>query len=380
VKRIVVLAALFCLPSVVHADQMRVTSYDMDDSGGIVRLESNTAVGEPWVRVDGKMVRVWFPHIVDIARFDHEREGDQPIKALALRPGASDTAVLRVDLGNARHITPSDVEITRNGPQVSVQIKVPLPKVATPAASEVTQPTRHAEPAPNAGKHSSLAAAEAPPTAAAAAPLAAKASTATTDVSAAKSSLMPAMADMPAELSKQSQPTLMYLMIASLVLAAILGALQYNNKRKPSAKPQIEVLGARRLGHRQELLIVRALGSDHLLLCTAGRAERVASSPTPMPSAPDSYSRGEESQAGGIGLMSRLSSHSRLRKLLDNVEHEAPADEEHNLPLTPKQNPFGAELFSAARKQAAIHSLPAPRKRQSEAVAGIDRLRKRAAT
>jgi hypothetical protein len=374
--RMVILAVLCALPNLARADQMRVTSYDMDDVGGVVRLESDATVGEPWVRVDAHAVRVWFPHVVDIARFDHEREAGQPIRALALRPGANDTAVLRIDLGTSRHVKQSDVEVTRNGLQAIVQIhmpKQPLADPATQAPLAADQPTALAS---NASKAVPLAAAAAVP------PPAANAT-----------ALQPALpGDLPlgkalsgaapAELSKEQPPTLLYLLIATVLLSIVLGALQFMGKRKPSVKPQIEVLGARRLGHRQELLIVRALGSDHLLLCTGGRAERVASTPTPVPQAlpAESQVRGEDSQAGGLNLISRLSSHHRMRKLLDSVDHDNSDDVVDPMPLT-KPNPFGAELFSAARKQAAVHSLPAGRTRQqSEAVAGIDRLRKRAAT
>jgi hypothetical protein len=66
-----------------------------------------------------------------------------------------------------------------------------------------------------------------------------------------------------------------------------------------------------------------------------------------------------------------------LRKLLDSVNREVPQEAE---PLAAEKplHPFGAELFSAARKQQrALASLPARSGRQSESVAGINRLRKR---
>jgi hypothetical protein len=156
----------------------------------------------------------------------------------------------------------------------------------------------------------------------------------------------------------------------------------YNRRRGITHKPAIEVLGTRRLGHRQELMIVRALGSDHLLLCTAGRAERVASTPTPplppeetlhLPPTPPT------SQAGGIGLISRLSSQHRLRKLLDNVEAEAEAEADAAPEQPAYGRGFGAELYSATRKQGSgLYSVPV--RPQSDAVAGISRLRKRTAT
>jgi hypothetical protein len=132
-------------------------------------------------------------------------------------------------------------------------------------------------------------------------------------------------------------------------------------------------------------MIVRALGADHLLLCTNGRAECVASSPSPtglgLPADTRSEPRGAQesepaqtpSQAGGIGIISRLSSQSRLRKLLDSVDSEHHDDAD--------KDAFGDELASVTRKhrRPSLHSLPAPATAHpaSDAVAGITRLRQR---
>ena len=61
------------LPALAHADRLRVTSYDMDDVGGTVRLEADAPLGEPWLRIEGRSIKIWFPHIQDVAKFDHER-------------------------------------------------------------------------------------------------------------------------------------------------------------------------------------------------------------------------------------------------------------------------------------------------------------------
>ena len=119
------LAAGLGIQGFAHAKQIRLLSYDEDDRGGLVELASDVPIGEPWLRVDGHSVRVWFPQVEDIARFDHERDANDPIRALFLRPGASDTAVLRIELGASRKIKPSDVEVTRNGQHASVRVRVP---------------------------------------------------------------------------------------------------------------------------------------------------------------------------------------------------------------------------------------------------------------
>ena len=398
------LAALCWMPGVAQANQLRLVSYDMDDSGGLVRLASDSEIGEPWLRVEGRSVRIWFPKVKEIARFDHERDSSDPIHALSLRPGTSDTAVLKIELGSllAHKIKPSDVEIIRQAGEASVRIRVPQPEkpIETAQASVPLAIQRIAQPASSIKPEASAKPA-APATPALGTEVESPASAAisgkdeTAKQPAAAETLFGSAASSAVPLAKESKPTLLYLIFASIVLGGVYGGLQYYNKRRrPAAllRPEIEVLGARRLGHRQELVIVRALGSDHLLLCTGGRAERVASTPTPVALPPAGPKGPDDTQAGGIGLISRLSSHHRLRKLLDSVDQEMPQEEAEAPALSepatsPRLNGFGAELFSASRKQqqrAQLYSVPpappARDRRQSEAVAGLDRLRKRVAT
>jgi hypothetical protein len=370
------------VPGLVHADALRVTSYDMDDAGGTLRLESDAPIGEPWLRIDGKVVRIWFPHVVDVARFENERNADDPIHSLSLRPGASDTAVVRVELGSARRIGRDDIEVVRNGAKAAIALRVQTPgkKNAEPVAAA----------AKNARPVQQLTAAEPEP---------AKPAPVATPQPAPEPAAQPVFASKPAAPLDLSTPktdpaaghSFMLLGAATFILGAVYLGLQLYNKRRPQLqkKPGIEVLGVRRLGHRQELLIVRALGQDHLILCTAGRAERVASTPTPfaLPGggepepAPALRAPGADTQAGGIGLISRLSSQHRLRKLLDSVERETEAPERER--EREHTGTFGAELMTAHRRgsrRPSLHSLPGPAAagRQSDAVAGITRLRRRA--
>lgn len=382
-KFIVLSLGLLMTPALAHADQLRVSSYDMDDAGGTVRLESNAAIGEPWMRVDGKVVRIWFPHVTEIARFDHERSNEDPIRALQLRPGASETAVLRIELGSARRITPQDIEVSRHGVQASVALRVgPHKQPAETSANAARTPVASARPEPQL----TAAAARAPAAPEAAAPV--EAAPAALPLSAASKPTPAAGEDagedgLPLQGAKADSAghSLLLLGITSFLLAGVYFGVQLWNKPKGQRPgvpaPSIEVLGTRRLGPRQELMIVRALGSDHLLLCTGGRAERVASTPSPvlaLPAEASPETPPPPSQAGGIGLISRLSSQHRLNKLLDSMEHESDGTEEREHTGT-----FGAELYSATRasKRPSLHPLPAPGRRQSEAVAGITRLRQR---
>jgi flagellar biogenesis protein FliO len=402
--------ALLLLPSVAQADRLRVTSYDMDGSGGTVRLESDAPVGEPWLRIDGKTIKIWFPHIQDVSRFDHERESSEPIRALALRGGGSETAMLRVELGNGQSIVREDIAVARDGLQAVVKLRIPSAQpvaVSAPAPVPAPQPSAAPTAAPAAVTTPPPAAAAAVPAAAAPGPRTATTTTTTSPATAAPSndlSGIGAASDNAEtddglgtleEKGEQSRGTLWLLGAASVLLTFVYFGVQHLQRTKKLIRPpsSIEIVGSRRLGHRQELLIVRALGADHLLLCTNGKAERVASSPsggvlalpadttatslaTDKPAAastPNEPEPGAEpvTQAGGI--ISRLSSQHRLRKLLDSVDAEnlEAEDEEQN-------RGFNDELLTATQKRRALlHSLPAPAARQSEAVSGITRLRQR---
>ena len=379
---------------VAHADQLRVTGYDMDDQGGSVNLESDAPMGEPWMRIEGKMLKIWFPHIDQVSRFDHERDSAEPIKALALRSGGSDTGMLRVELGSQRHVNREDISIVRNGQQATVRVRMPVP--GKPAAAAYVEP--QAARAPQALPAQVPAPVAPQPVAAAPQALAAAAPAAQEPVAKEPSPLGAAgtKADDDADAlgalrddSERRTSPIVWLGFATLVLGGAWAGLQLLQKRKKPQRelPSIEVVGTRRLGPKQELMIVRALGSDHLLLCTNGHAERVASSPSPtglalpaeLPAEPAQSSESQQrpSQAGGIGIISRLSSQHRLRKLLDSVDNEGDA-EGH-------EGDFGEELASVTRKhrRPSLHSLPpaspsmpAPRM-PSEAVAGITRLRQR---
>lgn len=373
-KYIVLTLGLLMMPQLARADQLRVTSYDMDDAGGTVRLESDGAIGEPWTKIDGKLVRIWFPHVTDIARFENERSSDDPIHALQLRPGASETAVLRIELGSSHRITSEDIEITRHGSQAQIALRVGPHKPAAESAAPARSSGASARPEPQltAAEPAQPVAEPAP----AAPPISAKPAAGVADKTEEDDDALP----LQASKADAGSHSLIMLGISSMLLAGVYFGVQLWSKKRrrgEAAAPSIEVLGTRRLGHRQELMIVRALGADHLLLCTGGRAAHVASTPSPVLALPADTSSGEKapaSQAGGIGLISRLSSQHRLNKLLDSMDQESEAENEREHTGT-----FGAELYSAARsgKRPSLHSLPAPGTRQSEAVAGITRLRQR---
>jgi hypothetical protein len=394
-KRIVSVAQALCAcsaliglsPSVGHAHEIRVSSYEMSEAGGVVLLESDAPIGEPWLRVESKSVRVWFPNLADVARFDHQRDVSEPIRSLLLRPGASDSAVVRIEVGTGRQLTRDNIEITRDGQTARIRVKFPVAgraPVATPAPSaHVTKPaaaSASAVPPPSAAKPLVLSDTAAP--AAAAVP-----------------ALKPSPAVTPAKTASVgfaggSNQNIGLLLMISAILLAVYTCLKKFAKPRTIHAQDIEVLSARSLGKGSQLLLVRALGSDHLLVASQGRIERVASEPSrvdiplekpsiaPPPSAAPVSAAADDSQAEGLGVFTKLSSRSRLRKLLDAVDKENP--EAESLPAAApaprdsrRPNAFGPELLSAMNhhKLTGLSSLPSIASKQSEAVAGIARLR-----
>lgn len=389
------LAAL--VPSVGHAHELRVSSYEMSEAGGVVLLESDAPIGEPWLRVESKSLKVWFPNVVDVARFDHMRDTSDPIRALLLRPGAANSAVVRIDVGTGRKLTRDNIEITRDGPTARIRVSFPVsahtpvatpgPAIElTPAATAVAQVVSQ----PSAAKPLVLNGQAKPETAAAAASPAPPASK--------SRAIGGASASTTTNLSFAggAGQNLGLLMLISAVLLGVYACLKKFGKPRTIRAQDIEVLSARRLGNRSELLLVRALGSDHLLVTSPGRIERVASAPSPidppllLPSiptlaaAPACAAAEADSQANGLGIITKFSSRSRLRKLLDAVDKESAANESDPPPPPPaaardsrRPHAFGPELLSALNhhKLTGLSSLPSIASKQSEAVAGIARLR-----
>jgi hypothetical protein len=386
------------LPAVGHAHEIRVSSYEMSETGGVVVLESDALIGEPWLRVDSKHVRVWFPDLVDVARFDHQRDSSEPIRSLVLRPGAQDSAVIRIEVGANRTLTRDNIQIVRDGQTARIRVSFPpagRAPVATPAAPR-TAPAPAAKVTPAA----TAPASPLPPPSAAKPLYAREAQPAVKGASAVGAVAKPATAKPTTLGFAGSNQNLGLLMMLSAILLAVYACIKRFAKPRTIRAQDIEVLSARRLGKGSEMLLVRALGSDHLLVTSGGRTERVASVPSPVeeplllapsftapPSAaPATAPAPEESQAEGLGVIAKLSSRSRLRKLLDAVDKETREAESVPAPSAPsaaaardsrRPNAFGPELLSAINhhKLTGLSSLPSIANKQSDAVAGIARLR-----
>jgi flagellar biogenesis protein FliO len=365
-----------------HANRLKVDSYKFDDGTGVVELSSKGVLGEPWMRFEHGEVRIWFPDIEDISRFDHN-DGEHAIHSVRLRYGSDNTAVLKIDLSDRRTLRKDDIEVMRNGPHATITIR-----------TEPKEPVKAQEPAAATQAPLALKAAP-PPFAQKPAPLQGSAylQALSTGV---RSPTLPAAkaAHKPLKFSADHNTLssgMGALLLTALALGVIYGFIHFGTRRKsPLAKQsQIEVLSSKRIGHRHQLVLVRALGQDHLLSLHGGRAECLSSvaAGTAMPDQPSLEPRDSDDTSGkgrGIAMFNPFLSKRR--------PWESVLEEGINTPSKNKSKseapPFGDELLNFVRTQQSRRSTPAMASAtgapgvstsfSSEAVAGIARLRARA--
>ena len=157
-------------------------------------------------------------------------------------------------------------------------------------------------------------------------------------------------------------------------------------KKTSKAGPvsDIEIISTKRIGNKHQLLVVRALGEDHLLSINAGRTDRITSLPIPEsvyaePEGADEPALASGTEEASEGLMSKIQ--QRLGMASQRPTKPAPPsssiDEERvSLSQAAKMRAFGKEL---RRAEGATKAQSTPPSGTSDAVAGLIRLRERRA-
>jgi flagellar biogenesis protein FliO len=353
--------------AVAHANRLKVESYKTDETTGVIELSAKDPIGEPWMRFEHGEIRIWFPDIDDINRFDRN-DGEHPIRSVRLRYGSDNTAVLKVDLNDRKTLRKDDIEIVRNGPHATIAIHAVRKAVAKPQLPVQAQ----VEPKP-----AQLAPQPAP--AIAPAPL---------HPSSYKQPL-PAATRIPSAPAKKPHPSLHFsaehpgfgssvgaLILTAVGLGGIYGFIRLNARRQRTLGHglAIQVLSTRRIGHRHQLVLVRALGQDHLLSLHGGRAECLSSVASPANT--DQTPPEQSATRSALGLFAPL--------LGKRKPWEALANETDDDKTKSSGGPFSDELLGFVRNQARRNASKAPAADgvttsiSSEAVAGIARLRNRA--
>jgi len=337
--------------SVITDCDMRRADHDVE-----IRVEATETFGEPArIRTSPGFIRVWFP-ATQATRLEPRAEVDG-IRFVRVRSGIDDMAVVIIRLDSMRRLDESDVTIEREGGVARIRLdgsalgfaqRVPAPREDEPSAAEVeeTEPEASGDEAPSAE-------AEAPAAEAAATP---PGRPLFGDTSAAAAGPIP---------DEGSSPLTMLVALLALLGVAYLAVAVWRSRRGRGgdrARPDIRVVGQRRVGARHQIMVVRALGQDHLLSVCAGQTSLIASVPSPL-----SEDLGD---GGGVAEDAtpflRLSSEPGVGNDTTRAARTATEDRPR----------FGAELLRAAQRNVTDHvtlSAPPP----SDAVAGLLRLREK---
>lgn len=324
-----------------------------------VRVLADAPLENARVRTESGHVRVWFSNVSNRPRLEIDGDG-RAIRRVALAPGMEETIVLRIDLGDDVRVPANDVRIEPTPDGCLVHVPTGWLPPAAPEPTTATPP-----PAPTAAANAAT------PNAAATSPATNVATNAanprTTDDAGDE-----AVADPNPASDAEAAPALgarrdrdsstlgtrpaseLPIATLGLIALALLGAWLYAKKhRRTSAeRSDIQILATHRLGPKHQLLVVRALGQDHLL-AVHGQTTQVLGTTKPNEERPSTFL-------------------SRLREASDEraaPPPPAPASDEN-------EERFGARLLSlvGGRDASARQPTNAP---TSDAVAGLLRLKAR---
>ena len=147
------------------------------------------------------------------------------------------------------------------------------------------------------------------------------------------------------------------MVFVSILLGFVYIFVRFFMKKTNKAGPvsDIEIISTKRIGNKHQLLVVRALGEDHLLSINAGRTDRITSLPIPEsvyaePEGADEPALASGTEEASEGLMSRIQ--QRLGMASQRPTKPAPPssslDEERvSLSQAAKMRAFGKEFASS---------------------------------
>ncbi len=290
------LLAAVLAPARARAAPLTSLAYELGNDTAMVTLGADQTPRRPRVRTDAGLVRLWFPDARGTAIWDLEGDG-RALRGLELRPGVSGSALVVLHLADGRTIDPADVMVMRSRTGATIHIArdalpfVDHPPVAAPAP----------EPAHEPPMETATATVTETPTADA------------TEAEAEPVLVADSETPTPSERSGlfgRPAPTLAAQADSSgglpygllLALTAILGGLHLLLKafskrgRLPLPESSIDVVASKRLGTRHQLLLVRALGEEHLLSVNGNQLQHLSTAPAGAGLA-ESFESGEASPA-----------------------------------------------------------------------------------
>jgi flagellar biogenesis protein FliO len=285
------LAAIALFPAAARANEITDASYELDGESAQVILRSKEPLNPPRLRIERGAVRMTFTGVSDQQWLAPSVDGEA-IRAVAVYPGVGEGAVVRITLGDHRTLDSGSIRIAREGRET--RVRIPRSKLPGATASRSEAPLADLK-ASSATRTPPQPVAEAP----AAVPV--KSAEKPADVkplftlpintndsrasSAIASSTSSKGSGIDTVKARDNTPVLLML-AASFGLLGVYALIRYGmGKRLPGdTLSNIEVVASKRLAPRHQLVVIRALGEDHLLSINAGRTERLASMPSPQTS------------------------------------------------------------------------------------------------
>lgn len=251
-----------------------------------VRVLADAPLENARVRTESGRLRVWFSGVQNRPHLEIDDDG-RAIRAVALAPGMEETVVLRVDLGHDVRVPASDVRIepTPDGCLVHVPtgwLPPPAPvappteptseNAAATSTSSATTTAADAEVVPEAAPNGRTRRVPSMP-----------------DAEDQASALGARRSDEPAALGTRPASELPVATLGILALA-LFGAWLFAKKHRRSGgeRSDIQILATHRLGPKHQLLVVRALGQDHLL-AVHGQTTQVLGTTKPNEERPSTF-------------------------------------------------------------------------------------------
>lgn len=253
--------------------RMGVTANEVE-----ILINAETALGTPSVRSGAGFVRLGFGDMADPGRFTKRGDGDA-LTTLRLLPAndALRTGVALIQFADRRRIYEGNVKVD----SVAGATRIRIPRTLLPTISDATArqfPSLVPSNAVAGNTQAAPAAATAPASAVARASSPSPSKAASTSPSRTTSNRPTNFKSKAMPLQDSGNPFGTLIGITLLLGAAYLGIRYYMSKKSGGVKNQgIEILAARRLGPRHQLVLVRALGKDHLLSIHGSETRRIAS-------------------------------------------------------------------------------------------------------
>ena len=335
------------LPSFALAAPLTGAQVRVDDEYAWVLLLSPESLPEPSMRIDRGEIKMWFSDI------EHERlttEGDGlAIRDVRVRSGAGHSTLVHVRIGDRRELAAEDMQVVPFAGGTALRIRrsaLPmLPAADLEVAPEITEETSEIAVAEGGAVEEEAATEEAEE-----APLfATQAEGAIAgEMEADDASALPVLG------GGQRAPIGMLIMLTIALGAVLLGVKRFAKKTK-APPADIDVVSTKRIGPRHQLIVVRALGEEHLLSVNAGQTQRLTSvsiAPPPPSAMPLAPSKPRDDADEDLELKLGLKKRSIFHGFDQKAASERP-------PAMDNDERFGARLLElATRKTDSMESRP----------------------